>query len=153
MSELLIPIKESFRFAFTVTLLPKLYKCDATQQYDNTFVEIFLKIKCMSSANQFVIVAELTKAFNIHYHGTIVMKLTKNCRKTFADSFRGSKLFGFVNIKEITEPEIWHDYIIKDLTTTRESINRPPIIYHDDTLHDLPSLTNLISSVSQCYEW
>lgn len=142
----------SYEYAFTVTLKPKLYDHDATEQYDNTYHILFETLLRISFKNQFTLVAEQTKAYNIHYHGIIILPLKVNCMKYFHDSFRKSKIFGFVNIKQITEQQIWIDYISKSIKETRDCINRPPIIYDWKDYIKTEELTNCISHISELYD-
>lgn len=143
----------SYEMAFTVTLKPKLYDYRATEQYDLSFQQIFEKLLLLSYKNQFTLVAELTKNFNIHYHGIVKMPLEgKSCMKKFHDAFRGSKLFGFVNIKQITEQPIWIEYISKEIGNTRDLVSRPPVIYDYFSYIKTGALTNVISHISECYD-
>lgn len=142
----------SFEYAFTITLKPKLYDHPATAQYDLTFEPCFKLLLEISLKNQFTLVAEQTKNYNIHYHGIIVMPTSgKPCMKKFHDSFRGSKLFGFVNIKQITEQNIWIEYISKELYETQSMVNRPPIIYDHWDYIKTTGLTTMLSSIAECY--
>lgn len=121
----------SFRYAFTLTLKPTMYKYTSEEQYDKTYLNAFKHVK--SRAMQVTMVAEHTKAFNIHYHGIVTFPIradrpTKNLRKVFVDSFRNHPFIGFVNIKEVTHEPEWVSYISKELKDTRAIIGRPPII-------------------------
>lgn len=119
----------SVEYAFTVTLLPKIYTHPAEKQYDLTYIEIMRILEGQSQA--YTLIAELTKGANIHYHGIIKyldFKAKTNLTKQFIDAFRNSKLFGHINIKQVTDLKGWVDYLQKDIDSTRESINRPPIL-------------------------
>jgi hypothetical protein len=48
--------------------------------------------------------------------------------KDFKDVFRGSKMFGFTQIRQIEDFGGWVEYIMKDLYITKDILNRPPII-------------------------
>lgn len=122
-------MKESVKYSFTVTLQPKWFKFTATEQYDMTFTPLYQILSSLSA--RFGCIAELTKAFNIHYHGVITFNLDENNKlymKAFNDAFRKSLFFGFVNIKQITDEQGWINYLKKDLLDTKKLINRPPII-------------------------
>lgn len=126
----------SVHYAFTITLMPaKAFKNDATQQYDDTVGHVVGYLRSMS--NMFSLTAELTKNCNIHYHGVIQFgTLSSNLRKYFIDTFRKSKLCGFVNITQIDDFNGWRDYIMKDIITTTNSINRPSIIVDYYKFHE-----------------
>lgn len=118
----------SVKYAFTITLQPKMFKFDTQQQYDETKNIIVHKIKCLSST--FDIIAELTKNHNIHYHGIITFPLHKyknNINKWY-NHMRNDTVIGYTNIKQITEEEVWKEYISKDIHQTKEVIDRRPII-------------------------
>lgn len=120
----------SVSYAFTVTLRSKLYADPAEVQYDKTYKEVLQILNAISS--QFTLVAELTKAFNVHYHGVISWaSIPKgvNLRKKFTDAFRPSKQIGYVNIKQIENDAGWNEYITKSLVETRDSLSRPPIVH------------------------
>lgn len=132
------------QYAFTVTLKPHLYDDPAETQYDKTY-EV-LKVMLRKISHQFTLVAELTKNANLHYHGIITFEnRSKNIVKYWYDQFKsivkaykklhpyGDKgiLFGFTNIKPITEYSVWIEYISKDIKLTNESLGRLPIIIDD----------------------
>jgi len=121
-------MSDTFKYSFTVTLKPNLFKLIAEEQYDKTYLPLYKHLAAMS--HKFTLIAELTKNANVHYHGMIQFPMNKKVifRKKFIDSFRKSKEFGFVNITQITDEEGWRKYIIKDINETREAIGRPPII-------------------------
>lgn len=116
-------------YAFTVTLKPDCFKQPAEIQYDRTYNQLKEYLSDMSF--YYTLVAELTKNKNIHYHGVIKFPLPnlRDVIKMFKDRFRNDKLFGFVDIKVMSDSEGWLDYISKELKETYQSINRRPIIY------------------------
>lgn len=117
----------SIRYSFTITLQPKMYKYDASNQYDLTMYDV---AEYLGNLNcEFTLVSELTKSYNIHYHGTIIFKTIKgNLKKKFVDHFRAHKTIGFVCIKDITDEPGWIEYISKGLADTKKDVGRPPII-------------------------
>lgn len=121
----------SVEYAITITLKPKLYDHDAVNQYDLTYIEVYKK--CKSMCNKLTLVAETTKAYNIHYHGiiTFTLKPNVNLMRMFTDAFRRDKLFGYVNIKPIDNDEKWKEYIRKTLKEFRVDLNRPPVLCDD----------------------
>ena len=130
-------MSESVKYSFTVTLKPNLFKDSAEVQYDKTYLTLVKHL--MSLSKQFSVVAELTKNYNIHYHGIIRFVINhKNLMKRFVDSFRHNTCFGFVNIKQIVDEAGWVEYITKDIHSTRESISRPPVLM--DYFNVLPVL-------------
>lgn len=126
--------KTTFRYAFTLTLKPVMYKYTSEEQYDKTYLLAFKHVR--SRCVDLTMVAEHTKAFNIHYHGMLKFPWQAGCdpRKKFVDSFRNHPFIGFVNIKQIEDEPGWIDYIKKDLKQTRDMLNRPPIIADDFTV-------------------
>lgn len=121
--------QKSVKYSFTVTLKPNLYKYIAEEQFSRTYIALSIHL-CKLSPNVTVL-AELTKSMNIHYHGIIQFNIDRaevNLRKKFIDSFRTSKEFGFVNIKQIEDEAGWIKYITKDLDQSRLLIGSPPIL-------------------------
>lgn len=126
----------SQRYAFTVTLNPRMFRDNAEVQYDN--VAEIANVKVSSIANKYTMVCELTKNCNIHFHGICDFQLGPvNLIKRFYDYFRCKCknryqckcTLGFVNIKVIEDENGWIEYIKKDLKTTYDSICRSPIIH------------------------
>lgn len=122
---------ESIKYAFTITLKPSMYKYTSEEQYDKTYMLTFkhLKSRCL----RLTMVAEHTKAFNLHYHGIITLTVNKhqNIVKKFVDSFRNHPFIGFVNVKPMENEQGWIDYIKKDLVCTKSALGRPPLISDD----------------------
>lgn len=120
--------KVTQRYAFTVTLKPRMFNHTAEQQYDKTQEQLSLLLKAIGY--EVSMCAELTKGMNIHYHGTINFKCEPTVLpdKLFIDSFRRSNIFGFINIKPINDEPKWMEYISKDLEVTRNAIKRDPRI-------------------------
>lgn len=131
---------ESVKYSFTITLKPNLFQYKAEEQYDKSYLTLVKHL--MTLSKKFSVVAELTKNYNIHYHGIITFTLHEkqksNFMKKFTDSFRKNTCFGFVNIKQITDEQGWINYITKDLKITRESICRPPVLI--DSFNIIPTL-------------
>lgn len=132
----------TFKYAFTLTLKPSMYKYTSEEQYDRTYLLAYKHVK--SRCVYVTMIAEHTKAYNIHYHGIITFVMSKSCpKKKFVDSFRNHPFIGFVNIKQMENDQGWLDYIKKDLKATREMINRPPIIADDFTVLTDPLMMDL----------
>lgn len=113
-------------YFFTVTLLPIMYKKDIDKQYDDTANELYVSLKILSE--KITLVAELSRNFNVHYHG--IIRLDGSKRK-FVNMFRGDKKFGFVNLSLIKSAEKVYAYISKDIKISTEELGRRVII-HDD---------------------
>jgi len=133
MTETALAKKETIKYAFTVTLKPQCFKKDARAQFEGT-ADAIEEILCGLGYNV-TCVAELTKNYNIHFHGIITFtkfSFYVNYQKLFVDKFRNNKVFGFVNIKQMEDESGWIEYISKDFQTTFKSIYKEPIIV--DTL-------------------
>lgn len=133
----------SCTYAFTITILPKHYYLPGTEQYDlvvDSLISILRDIGVCST-----LIAENTKAWNIHFHGMIKFETTdkrrKPCEKRFHDAFRGSRFFGHVNISQCMDRDTWETYIKKDIQLTRASIDRPPVILDDYEIIPFEELT------------
>lgn len=126
-------VSKSVPYSFTITLKPNLYKDTAEVQYDKTYY-LLIKHIITNFGNNFNLVAEITKSYNIHMHGTIIFTLIDskkfvNVCKKFVDSFRNHKMFGYVCIKQITDSNGWRDYVIKSLEEFKSTLGRPPVLY------------------------
>lgn len=130
-------LNESVRYSATITLKPRMYQYKAEQQYDMTYPDLIKHLLC-NGVHKMTVISELTKNFNIHMHLTITVLIPKDCgksvniQKKFVDSFRKSPVFGFVNIKQISEDENgWVEYISKDFQSFVDSTGRRPILKDD----------------------
>lgn len=133
----------SVRYSLTVTLKPLQYKEFAEKQYDNTCMYLINKLTMLNC--QYTLVAEMTKACNIHYHGTIeFLKCHKNQhhRKYLIDHFRNDKMIGYVCMKQITDEPGWIEYIKKDIVGTTEVLNRRPILKDDFDYFDMDEIAS-----------
>lgn len=118
---------ESVDYAFTITLGKSMYKLEPSVQYDYVVEDIVTRLSSISS--KVTLVAELTKASNIHFHGIIKFKDSlKPFRLQFNNLFRNHKYIGYVHLVQITEWSAWTEYIQKELIETKDSLNRPPIL-------------------------
>lgn len=123
----------SQKYAITVTLRPQQYSNPAEEQYDMTYHVLppFLS----QFGIQSTIVAELTKQFNIHYHGIVTCQVQPSIpslEKWITDKFRKHKIFGYVYVKVIDNEPVWEDYIIKDYESTKKLLyGRSPVIVDD----------------------
>lgn len=118
---------KSVDYSFTVTLKPIVCTAPPEYQYDRTYLEIIKRLRCLNC--KITCVAELTKNYDIHYHGIISFNvLSKSYEKDFKDLFRSSRIFGYNYIKQIDDMPGWSQYIGKDLNSFRDIMNRPPIL-------------------------
>lgn len=113
-------------YFFTITLKPVMYKMDIDKQFDETCNELYVALVYLS--DKVTLITELTKNFNIHYHGVIKLPGTK---RQFINYFRNDKKFGFINCTPVVNMEKIIPYINKDLKNTYDELNRRVIIKDD----------------------
>lgn len=117
-------------YFFTITLKPVMYHHDVDKQHDETINEILLNLTMLCNKScDYTIVCELTKAFNIHYHG--IIDLTNSTKRKFINIFRNSSKTGFVNISLINDLSKTVEYIAKSIPQTHIDVGRRPIIKDD----------------------
>jgi hypothetical protein len=119
----------------TVTLKPLLYRFNTEEQIDKSVVDlirILNDLKCIKKT----IVFELTKSHNIHYHIIAKFELTgvRNIYNKIYNSFRKSKIFGYVLTDQIKDYDNFTTYILKDVKNTFNILGRFPIIRDDYNL-------------------
>lgn len=120
----------SVDYSFTLTLKPKrLFQQEPEKQYDNTMYHV---VNMLNSLNaKYTLIIELTKSFNIHYHGIISFLLQDNefdCMKSFYSLFRKDEKIGYIYLKQITDFPGWIEYLRKDLYKTFMCVGRRIII-------------------------
>lgn len=100
--------------AFTITLKPSEYVNTYQDQYKGTayvLTSIFDTNGC-----KYTMTAELTKSYNIHYHG--IMKIPKDRSKDSIDWFfnrlRKLKFIGRSECEQVVNYNKWTTYIMKD---------------------------------------
>lgn len=124
----------SVQYAVTLTLNPKLYKYEISDQYDKTrelVRDCPFKVTC---------IAESTSQYNLHYHCVMSVKLpVKDARKAIFDWHRKLlKEFGKqMVVKQIDDYQGWVDYLSKDLRKSSETLGRPPILRDDHGIFPL----------------
>lgn len=119
-------------WAITITLKPKMYKYTLAEQHKMARDEMMILRKYYDVT----IIAEITKSFNIHYHGVakirdmtlLTMRGTVPCHIT--DMFRKSNVIGFVNVKPYSDRG-WIRYIVKDTSVTVKDLQEHPVICDD----------------------
>jgi hypothetical protein len=69
-------------------------------------------------------VCELTSNYDVHYHSILSLPLDKcngkDPHRYIKDIFRSE--FGFTCVKQVTEYEIWTQYLMKDIKETSKVI-------------------------------
>lgn len=102
-------------YAITFTIKPHWYKLQPEEQ-----VELAMKeINEVFHEYKKTIVIEITKCFNIHFHGIMYSKT----RREFYDKLRKNKIIGFIKIKQIESWEDWCQYIMKNTPITYKDLN------------------------------
>lgn len=110
---------------FTVTLKPNLYELTARQQIKKTFKKLSEVLKPL--AMKYLLVAELTKQCNIHYHGIIQWDTTTMDKDTmsmiFLDNLKPLVNYGRSESQLIEDTEHVYKYIVKDIIKTGNVVN------------------------------
>lgn len=104
-------------YFFTITLRPKIFKYSSITQLELTLADIAKKLYRYTS--HFVIVAELTKQGNVHYHA--ICSFSEAYRKNLmVDAFKKDKICGFIHTdgNVIEDMKRVADYITKDVYNT-----------------------------------
>lgn len=124
----------SVDYAITITIMPSLYRKTYEEQYNETANSI----KNLFHDCKLTLVAELTQAYNIHYHGIIAYPLcdgggSKDVRKIIFDRLRKYSKVGNTKIDQITDYNGWVKYIQKDPSSKkyRPIENIDPVVVDD----------------------
>lgn len=100
-------------YAFTITLLPKFRKLSTKNQLHRTY-EYILEFL---APHKVTMVYELTKSYDIHYHGIINFKKDilkdRSAELYWYNKMRKSSTIGYTCLKVITDWNIWVDYLFK----------------------------------------
>lgn len=122
--------------AVTLTLHPAVYYMTAQEQYDY----IKPKLGCFNDLH-FSLVAELTKAGNIHLHGLVQLRYYNHSKQTIEQRIKDAMKrpydkkqrspFGFIQLKQLDDDLGWFDYIFKHTLLTNYELERSPIIIDD----------------------
>jgi len=115
-------IAYSVDYALTITLKPMMYVHVAQKQYESLVPEILnIFREC-----KLILVPELTKQFNVHFHGIINVPLCdgRDPSKWIHDKVRTHRKIGMICVKQMTDYEGWYTYCMKDrlLNTSLEVI-------------------------------
>lgn len=113
-------------FALTITLRPSTFVDSCQTQFD----KLSQLIKDRLQGCKLSLIAELTKQWNVHFHGFISVPTARgHPSKYIHDRLRHAKI-GFIKVDQITDFNGWKDYIRKDLHITKDYISYP--IVKDD---------------------
>lgn len=122
--------KRSFKYAFTITLKPWLYKYKPSRQITES---VQLVRSLLSDLGVYTLIWELTKASNIHYHGVIelytqslTLQLIKNLHLRWDNAFRNHLEIGFTNLTQITDESGWLAYIGKSIESNTNLLTTYP---------------------------
>lgn len=112
-------IQTTTSYHVTITLKPSLYQYQPSVQMDKT-KELILDIFKKLSFVNLIIVAELTKSFNIHYHCMASFSPERYKDKVIpyyvANAFRKQKNIGFIKCDVIVNENNYKQYMLKDIT-------------------------------------
>lgn len=124
----------SVTYAITITIRPARYKDDLDTQYCKAKQEL------LSCCYPLSLVCELTKSYNLHFHGVIqaIIPNKGTAKQSIHNYFRKCKYLGFIYLKEITDTDIWYKYCFKNYDSTLSDLYfAPPVII--DEVEDFPS--------------
>jgi len=76
--------KESFDYAFTLTLCGRVRKAETREQYDVVTNWLRDYIRCCPGVSKFTLIAEITEHCDIHYHGIIRFKGIETVEATYS---------------------------------------------------------------------
>lgn len=138
----------TIEYAFTVTLRPKMYSYPASDQLALTARKLVLELGSLAGSNDFCVIAELTKTYNVHYHGIIRFPLGRFVRpmEAFHNFFR--KLYAStphngcfaqggskgIDIRPVSDFNGWKEYLCKDMKESKVILKTGPIIYNGNKL-------------------
>jgi len=135
----------------TITLKPSVYS-HASGMGRNAKSQLMmtadkLNDKISGYASDHIMVAEITKSGNIHYHLLLKPKEDYSI-DLLKDDLKPSKLFGFVSIVRANNQQhhdTFKDYILKDYKKTMTIINKS--IKHEDDIKDIVFLPSSIKRI------
>jgi len=126
-------------YAITVTLNRSLRKYSPDEQYTKSFMPLADLLHRFKKT----LVYELTQNGDIHYHGIISLDVKyKNVHIRdmiifIQNLFRGSKIFGYVCVKQVTDYNKWKEYILKDVQKSKDRLGIFPIFKDDYDLYEM----------------
>lgn len=111
---------------FTITLKPELYSNQIRQQHRKTYkcLTTFMQSHC----DKYLLVAELTKDCNLHYHAVLklsalVYEGTDLSDMNFLNNLKTLKPFGFKKLEIVRNLNESFNYITKELKKTHGTLN------------------------------
>lgn len=122
-------LKYTSEYALTVTTSRRCHNLTTEEQYKESKKELIDILEL--NKIQHSLIFELTKNNDVHYHGIIKVPVNDKIRdiKIFVcNLFRKRKFLGYICLKEITEYNIWFDYMKKELKITNERTGIYPIV-------------------------
>lgn len=123
---------ESMEYAITISLKPHIYRNDIDKQLEITMTEIREFLSNTKATG--LLVTELTKASNIHYHGILKFNVNEQLCKRIPfmlnDYFRKSKIIGFICTKQLTDQIGWIQYMLKNYSDTKDLMKINPIRFN-----------------------
>lgn len=123
-------------YSLTITLRPKCYTQEPEKQYDNTYEYVSRKIRSLTQT--YTLIAEVTKAYNVHYHSILRISPNQykdNLKQIYA-CFRNDNLIGYIKCDQTINYNKWVEYLQKDIIHTMNALNRRPIIYDQYDIFD-----------------
>lgn len=133
--------KKTQDYAFTITLKPKMFVHPLKKQLALT-KDVLKELFSLTCA-QYTLVAEVTKNFNIHYHGIVNFHVINEFHNSdhyicmFKDCFRKSSQFGYTVVKVIDDFPKWSAYILKDRQKTYSLTHVHPMLHDGHELEDM----------------
>lgn len=129
-------IKHSQQYAITLTLHPKVRKMIAELQYEAYAHQTVGEIQKFFPNCKTTLFVELTKTFDIHFHGKIsfdmrTLRSNQNVPRMFRDVFRDHKYIGFVLLKPITDQSVWDEYITKSSNDFEKDTGKFPMLINE----------------------
>lgn len=147
-------------YALTVTLNPRIREKGTAEQhiYMRSYIECILKDRIMQYVADYkgikmkdlkrprlTLVTELTKSYDIHYHGILSFPMSYGLRcpeifmrNLFRDRYKGNPAkmeqkdyIGFILLKPVEDWGKWSDYIAKDIDDFKQKMKMGPIICDD----------------------
>lgn len=117
-------------FAVTLTLLPKIYKLTPQRQYLKGLRQILGLFKRHGVICN-TLVPELTKNYNVHFHGAVYLPLLgkQGPKEKWYNIFRQDDVVGFTLIKEVEDYGKWEEYMYKNLEETRTVLRKGSLIW------------------------
>lgn len=142
--------KVSIDYAITFTLKSKHFKLKPETQLEYGYAEIHNKL--LGTGSLYTIVAEFTKAYNIHFHA-IIKRTYYDCKdieRSFYDLFRNCLYIGFIYVKPVDDFHGWTSYMLKNVKDTyKKLICAHPVPKNDYKLEYELGLTEPLDEASK----